>query len=1671
MAKAPKIDQRYEIIKPLGSGMSGDVILVKDDDGIKALKFLKKVQMNVSREDALNNFKNEFSILKELNHPNISRILDFGYETRMRKYYITTEFIEGAELHEACEEQPVEVIEKLAVQILRALNYLHTRGIYHFDIKPQNVLVKMENGVPITAKLIDFGLSGYTTPKKKVGTPAYMAPEVIQGGMLDNRTDLYSFGVALYKLLTGINPFTAKSLKEILNNHLNLNPAPPSEVNPEVPKYWDHIVERLIDKNPDNRYSQASLAIRDLNFLSGKKIEIETKDTKISYLPEKGTLIARDKEWQTFAKMFDAVFVAETPSDEKLLIIEGDKGTGKSRLLSEMKSHSQLKNVPVKTLEQLETEERTETYILQIDDAQVNSNRVLSLMQELANDKCLIVWTTDKAPENWTNTRKTTLGNYSKQELKTYLEAVTGLLKAPETLIDEVFKRTQGNPLFVAEFIKILLDNNLLFDESGKWDATTFEDIKIDFDKIHIPTSMSEILLETYEQLCAPKQEILKWLAVNHKPLTADELTELSGIENTRKLTRELINREVLQTPSTNRLYYFKNLLFVDVVYDKLTQTEAGPYHDKLAQLYKDKSDQKQKHLYHVGFGSDKQKSKKALFELSEFYIAQAKYDKAIEALLRLVKLSGHNDFSQSLDIHFKLGEAYFKANSFEKSFTVYKNIISKLSENKNDSIESLMRTYDKIVQPLIKQAKFDEAEALITEAKEIIALSKDKEIYELMFKNHLAYILLQQQKIDEAQALYEKSRNVWLNDLNNEQREKVLYNRLYLLTYMKQDYETTIKICKENINILINLKNEQELLYNYEFLGNSYHKLLETQQPENRTEIVQACSSSFLNCEKFARQLNDYTMLYRALNGLGNLYNDDKDYTKAVDYYTRALAVTRKTLSGTHTGLDIVNASVLYYNIGYMNIRLDNYREAYTHTVCAINTLNNLEGFSPFREDLLVLSYNSLAEVLVHNQKYEQSHEALDKANELIKNFEQLKHRSFWVRIRRAQTYTAQKDQEKASQYLDKAEELITDEHDREEFDTVKSVYEESFVLTNSTVNRVTQNPASVKNTTATTDLKKIIEINQIINAETNVHKLFKLVLEYAIDLTGAQSGYIMVLNDLGALDIKASKNTVADQEERISMSVAKMAIEKGEIVLASDALTDDRFKASESIVLGELKSILCLPINSKGKTIGVFYLDNHTSTDVFKNYPADLLTAFSDQVGIALDKNSLVHKLQNKQKELTQDIEQTSSDLENAKTILKNEANVLQTKYAYTNIIAASKEMQKVFKILDKVTETNLSLFIYGASGTGKELIAKALHHNNGARKNKTFVAINCGAIPATLMESELFGHVKGSFTGAERDKKGLFEEANGGTLLLDEIGELDIQLQVKLLRVLQEGEVQRIGDTKSHKVDVRVLCASHKDLQRLVKQKTFREDLYYRLCQMKIDIPNLRDRTDDIPPLALHFVAKYRDQNAIKEEIKVPPVFMQALKEYNWPGNVRELENLISVACALKEGNKLTLENIPQNYGMQQFAEGSFAQVSLNVSNLSMEVSQHIGMPIDTMNLFDPLKTWAEYEAIIFAKCYAMNGKKKIRVCEKLDVSHSTIYKKTKEYGLDDPDCPLYNDEFIYDGKSTLKEYIVKIFHAALAHHQNRPYAAIKQLGISQGYFYKIMKEPRENTQALA
>jgi two-component system response regulator PilR (NtrC family) len=262
----------------------------------------------------------------------------------------------------------------------------------------------------------------------------------------------------------------------------------------------------------------------------------------------------------------------------------------------------------------------------------------------------------------------------------------------------------------------------------------------------------------------------------------------------------------------------------------------------------------------------------------------------------------------------------------------------------------------------------------------------------------------------------------------------------------------------------------------------------------------------------------------------------------------------------------------------------------------------------------------------------------------------------------------------------------------------------------------------------------------------------------------------------------------------------------------------------------------------------------------------------------------------------------------LEKENILLKR---LVETKYSFDEIIGQGPKMLALYELMEKIAPTKTNLLITGESGTGKELVAKAIHFNS-PRKENGFVTLNCGAIPENLLESELFGHMKGAFTGAMYNKRGLFEVADGGSIFLDEIGELPLSMQVKLLRVIQDREFTRVGGTEQIKVDVRIISASNKDLEEAVREKKFREDLYYRLNVIQIKLPLLRERREDIPLLAEHFFKKY-EQELGKDIREISPDAMKLLINYDYPGNVRELQNIIERGVALEIGNTLTVENL--------------------------------------------------------------------------------------------------------------------------------------------------------------
>lgn len=320
---------------------------------------------------------------------------------------------------------------------------------------------------------------------------------------------------------------------------------------------------------------------------------------------------------------------------------------------------------------------------------------------------------------------------------------------------------------------------------------------------------------------------------------------------------------------------------------------------------------------------------------------------------------------------------------------------------------------------------------------------------------------------------------------------------------------------------------------------------------------------------------------------------------------------------------------------------------------------------------------------------------------------------------------------------------------------------------------------------------------------------------------------------------------------------------------------------------------------------------------------------------------------------------------------------------RFSYSGILSRNTRMQEIFNQIKKVADLKTTILVLGESGTGKELVARAVH-NSGRRAHKPFVAVNCGAIPENLLESELFGHIRGAFTDASSDKTGLFEQADGGTLFLDEIGEMPLALQVKLLRVLQEGEIRRVGGSSSRKVDVRVISATSRDLLADVESGRFREDLYFRLNVFCLQLPPLRERVEDIPLLAEHFLKRYASGDD-SQIFRIEPDAMRSLMAHRWPGNIRELENALERASILCEGGRVTSPCLPSSIRLLD-ESGENASVTDDDENLSIKKAE------DTI------------ERELIRKALAKTGGNRTQAAKILEISHRSLLYKLKEYGIE-------------------------------------------------------------------
>lgn len=420
-----------------------------------------------------------------------------------------------------------------------------------------------------------------------------------------------------------------------------------------------------------------------------------------------------------------------------------------------------------------------------------------------------------------------------------------------------------------------------------------------------------------------------------------------------------------------------------------------------------------------------------------------------------------------------------------------------------------------------------------------------------------------------------------------------------------------------------------------------------------------------------------------------------------------------------------------------------------------------------------------------------------------------------------------------------------------------------------------------------------RLFDIARLLLSEEDAARTAENILRRVLELTGGHRGFIVVKEgksyekkfDLSILDIEPT-----EEDRKFSRTLVRQAIETKQTIVSHDLLADPRFGSVESVEASGVHAVFVVPLTHGGEVYGVVYIEHLQPLGGFDADAEGFLVDFAELAGLfvrrAVERDALRARSRRLEKGL----------------FAQND---------FQGIVTQSPEMLAMLRMVAQIADSDATVLIQGETGTGKELVARALHVNS-KRAHRPLVVLHCTALPTTLLESELFGHVRGAFSGAMKDRAGRIAAAEGGTLFLDEIAEIPPELQAKLLRFLQFGEIQRLGSDRTHQVDVRVVAATHQNLEELVRAGKFREDLYYRLRVLDVEIPPLRDRRDDIPLLVDAFLREH--QKGAPEPKRFTREAMAILEIHGYPGNVRELRHIVERACVLSQGDELGVDVLP-------------------------------------------------------------------------------------------------------------------------------------------------------------
>ena len=1223
------------------------------------------------------------------------------------------------------------------------------------------------------------------------------------------------------------------------------------------------------------------------------------------------------------------------------------------------------------------------------------------------------------------------LGNFTVSETELYIKTLLNESLLDDDITKALFETTRGNPFLANNTLAYLIQTDALIKVDGRW---RLQKEKAD----SVPSTIQDFIIAKVKGLSAEDRLTLENASVFPSAFSFEDLHVLNSSGALRLSIQRLVNGGLMDQAGS--VYIFSSRYLQDHIYQGVPTELREARHLALAQYYE--SDDPKKNAaalaYHYFYSSKKMNALPHLLETAEFQKNAFLPRESLESLRKAALILHESDKGGLLpDTLFRMEVLYDQLGQ------------RKDQEATLNELQDLVEVHDKkdiVVRVLLRKAnylerisRFEESQKICEEAIEI---SKGKTGGFLLGQLHrqLGRNFYNRSLWNEALEKYDEAYRIALAS-GDKQLEMECLNSLGTVYGSMENYEQANERFHDALRIAESLQHIERKVNAVFNIARIHYK---TNELNKSLEYLEAANASIRNIrnKKLEQLINQLTAL---------VYLDMHLYELSYSYNEKVQSLSIELDDPSATGRALANQALVYLRLGFYKqcelclqksidsaIKLDNKKDLYNrrlyYTEWALQqkqfddalrwskealdyfvkgqnaelafyaklmllrtgvetnfrtvSIPDIEKLTGPLSDLasgqrssLTLSLKILALCLL--SKAERISGNLSRAIVYSGQAVELLDAQKYYEFSAAEIYYnhyvtilgSHTPRSIIGNYLEKAYGNIR----KIESDLKRSDFRSSFM--NLPFNREIMNEYklffSEEREFDIQSFQKLYEITQDINSILDPEKLFERIMDNAVENTRSDRGLILIKSDSSdQFDIKVARNidqeTLSDMTH-ISQSIVQEVYQTGQSIVTADANLDDRFKSRKSIVAYNIRSIMCVPLKIKNTIIGAVYVDKQFDTHYFSPRNLKFLESFANIAGVAIENARLYEKL---------NLEKDYLNKENIE--LKSE---LQEKFLKYNIIGSSKPMKQVFHLIENAADNSANVLIQGESGTGKELVAKAIHYN-GSRKNKKFVAVDCGALPENLLESELFGYKKGAFTGANSDKKGLFEEADGGTIFLDEITNTSLNFQSRLLRVIQEGEIRRVGDNETRKINVRTIVATNRNLLEQVKAGLFREDLYYRLNVIPVSLPPLRERQEDIPMLVQFFIDKHNKTNN-KNIRSVSSDLMGKLIAHSWPGNIRELENILSRMIILSTQEKLTADILPDEIRKSE---------SLTAPKPTTASSGEKPMALDEFE--DEL---ARIEKDYFSSVLEKAGGNKSKAAELLGIKRTTLNDRLKKLGL--------------------------------------------------------------------